>query len=205
MRSAPARGERLRKICVSGTRTSPSSRQTKPRRAGEIANCSSGSRGSLSRSSSSASIFRSSPCVRSASPRWAKATTTRLPPRTKAASSFSASARPRAATAGRCPSNGEPAPLVRALDALVAGEGDSLGQVVDGDLVADGEPDRLRPRPGRRQQVGEGGRGGAHEAAARQHVERTGPLADEVRRRLEPGAPADAAAREERDLLVAEE
>ena len=44
----------------------------------------------------------------------------------------------------------------------------------------------------------------ADESAAFEHVERSRPLADEVRRRLEAGAPADAAAREKRDLVVAE-
>ena len=35
--------------------------------------------------------------------------------------------------------------------------------------------------------------------------ESAGPLADEVRRGLEPGAPVDAARREQRDVLIAEE
>ena len=56
-------------------------------------------------SSSVASTRRSMFCVRSASPRCGNATTTRWPARTNAASSFSASARPRAAIAGRCASN----------------------------------------------------------------------------------------------------
>ena len=37
---------------------------------------------------------------------------------------------------------------------------------------------------------------------AREHVERAGPLADEVGRRLEPRAPAHTAARKQRDALV---
>ena len=45
----------------------------------------------------------------------------------------------------------------------------------------------------------------ADEAAAREHVERARALADEVRRRLEAGFPADAAARHRADELVAEE
>ena len=40
---------------------------------------------------------------------------------------------------------------------------------------------------------------------AREHLERAGPLSDEVRRRFETGAPADAAARQERDPLRAGE
>ena len=101
-----ARGGRLRKTCVSGRRTSPSSRQTKPRRAGATANSSSGCSGRswpASRMRASARFSRLS--VRSASPACGKATTTRLPPLTKPFSSFSASARPRAAIAGRCASN----------------------------------------------------------------------------------------------------
>ena len=63
------------------------------------------SRGSSSSGSSSrASMRRSRFCVRSASPRCGNATTTRCPPRTKPCSSFSASASPRAAIAGRCAS-----------------------------------------------------------------------------------------------------
>ena len=52
-----------------------------------------------------ASTFRSRRCVRSASPWCGKVTTTRRPCLTIAASSFSASASPRAAIAGRCASN----------------------------------------------------------------------------------------------------
>ena len=97
-----ARGGRLRKTCVSGSSTSPSSRQTKPRRAGATAKRSSGCSGSswpASRTRESARLSRLS--VRSASPACGNATTTRLPPRTKPFSSFSASASPRAAIAGR--------------------------------------------------------------------------------------------------------
>ena len=54
--------------------------------------------------SSSASTRRSIAFVRSASPSCANVTTTRLPALTKPARSFSASTRPRAATAGRCAS-----------------------------------------------------------------------------------------------------
>ena len=106
-----ARGARLRKICVSGSRTSPSSRQTKPRRAGETVKKRPASSGSSSPSSShSTSSRRSRFAVRRPSPRCGKATTTRWPARTKEASSFSASASPRAAIAGRCASkaNGWP-------------------------------------------------------------------------------------------------
>ena len=101
-----ARGGRLRKTCVSASSTRPSSRQTNPRRAGATAKRSAGSAASASPSASiGASIFRRSAACRSASPRCANATTTRFPERTNPASSFSASARPRAAMAGRCASN----------------------------------------------------------------------------------------------------
>ena len=105
-RRLSARGGRLRKTCVSGRRTRPSSRQTKPRRAGATANRSSGCSGRSSPASSSRESARLSRLsVRSASPACGNATTTRLPPLTKPFSSFSASARPRAAIAGRCASN----------------------------------------------------------------------------------------------------
>jgi len=65
--------------------------------------------------------------------------------------------------------------------------------------------DRLGPRRRRRQQLRERRRGGAHEPAPGEDVERARPLADEVRRRLEPGLPADAAARQEADDGLAEE
>ena len=101
--------------------------------------------------------------------------------------------------------DGELAALLGALDPLVAGEREVLGEAVEAGLAADLEPDRLRPLRRRRHALGERGRGGGDEAAAREHVERARPLADEVRRRLEAGAPADAAARQERDALGADE
>ena len=103
---------RRRKTCVSGRRARPRSRQTKPRRAGLTANRSSASSGSSSPGSSRrASTRRRRFWVRSASPWCGKATVVRSPPRTSARSSFSASARPRAAIAGRWASkaNGCPA------------------------------------------------------------------------------------------------
>ena len=42
------------------------------------------------------------------------------------------------------------------------------------------------------------------EAARSEHVERAGSLADEVRRGLEPGLPADTAAGQERDAVLAD-
>ena len=98
--------------------------------------------------------------------------------------------------------NGELASFFRSLDALVARERESLRQVLVGVLR---EPDRLRACLRRRKALGDRSRRGGDEAAGREDVECSGPLADEVRRRLEPGAPADAAARQERDAIVAEE
>ena len=76
------------------------------------------------------------------------------------------------------------------------------------------------PRPARRRRraviaSGRWSRGGsafgtaerrrAHESAAREDLERARPLADEVRRRLEPALPPDAARREQPDVLLPEE
>ena len=98
--------------------------------------------------------------------------------------------------------DGELAALLGALDALVARERKPLREVFLGVL---GEPKRLGPLVRRRKALGDRGRRGGDETAGGEDVERTGPLADEVRGRLEPGAPADAAARQERDHVVAEE
>ena len=101
--------------------------------------------------------------------------------------------------------DGELAALLDPLHPLVAGKGEVLRERCR-------SPARRRPpsssragsRLRRRQPLGERGRRRADEPAACEHVERAGPLADQVRRRLEPGVPADAAAREQRDALVAE-
>ena len=98
--------------------------------------------------------------------------------------------------------NRELAPFLGSLDALVAREGESLRQVL---LRVLGQPDRLRALLGRWQAFGDRGRRGRDEAAGGEDVERPGPLTDEVRRRLEPGAPTNAAARQERDAVVTEE
>ncbi len=287
------------------------------------------SSGSLSSGSRiRASTLRSMFCVRSASPRCGNATTTRCPERTSAASSVSASARPRAAIAGRCASNEngwlcgnesssvvpfseigwslsssqmrrtssgwktksgarssgatrsfgtgpdlalvpvpvlhqvepplgrridrarldrvqralrerreranrldlvaeeldaqrlaagrredvddaaahrELAAVVDALDALVAGDRERFREPLDADLASRAELERLRSRARRRQRLRERAGRRADEPAGGEDAERAGPLADEMRRRLEPGLPADAAARQEPDLLLAEE
>ena len=101
--------------------------------------------------------------------------------------------------------DGELAALLRPLDALVPGEREVFRQRLDPRLVADRQPDRLRPLARGRQPLGERGRRGADEPAAGEDVEGAGPLADEVRRRLEAGAPTDAAAREQRNAVGADE
>ena len=63
----------------------------------------------------------------------------------------------------------------------------------------------LGPRRERRHALGESGRRGADEAAARKRVESARPLADEMRRRLEPGAPADAATGQQRNPVRPDE
>ena len=102
-----------------------------PRRAGEAAKSSAPSAGRASRLEHRASARRSRRCVRRASPRWGKETTTRRPERTSAFSSRSASAMPRAASAGRCASNASSWPLGKRIE---------LGAVA---------PDRRRARPAR--------------------------------------------------------
>ncbi len=68
-----------------------------------------------------------------------------------------------------------------------------LGERLDAGLVAAGDAQRSRPLGHRRHPLRDRGRGRADEAAALEHVERPGALADEVRRRLEAGGPVDAA------------
>ena len=103
------------------------------------------------------------------------------------------------------PRSGELAALLSLVDALVAGESEVFGEAVDSRLVARRDAERRRARLRRRHPFGERRRGCADEASRREHVERPRPLADEVRWRLEPGAPAHSAAGQERDVLVAEE
>ncbi len=79
-----------------------------------------------------------------------------------------------------------------------------LGECVDARLVPDGEVEPRRAGGRRGHQLRERGRRCADEPAGGEHVERPSPLADEVRRRLEPRPPADAAARQQRHPIVAE-
>src|SRR5205823_9053108 len=96
-------------------------------------------------------------------------------------------------------------PLVGAFDAFVAGEGERLRQRLERELGTERDVNRFGPRARRRQGLGDRGGGGADEPSAREDVQRAGTLADEVRRRLEAGAPVHAAARQQRDELVAQE
>ena len=93
--------------------------------------------------------------------------------------------------------NGELAAFLHALDTLVAGEREPFGQLLEARLVAALEAERRGPLIGRRQPLGDRFRGGADEPSSGKDVERPCPLADEVRRGLEPRSPADAAAREQ--------
>ncbi len=101
--------------------------------------------------------------------------------------------------------DGELAALVSALDPLVARARELLRQAVEAGLAADLQPDRLGPCSRRRHALGERGRRRGDEAAAGEDVEGAGALADEVRRRLEARAPADAATRQQRDVVGADE
>ena len=101
--------------------------------------------------------------------------------------------------------DGELAPLVDAVDALVAGEGQVLREAVDARLVSRPQRERHGARLERREPVRERASGGADEAARSEDVERAIALAHEVRRRREPGLVRDTAAREERDIPAADE
>jgi hypothetical protein len=99
----------------------------------------------------------------------------------------------------------ELAALLDPLDPFVARERKGLGEAVDAGLVPDRELVRRRALPLRRVPFGERRSGRADEPAGGEHVERTGTLAHEMRRRLEARVPADASARQERHAVGAEE
>ena len=101
--------------------------------------------------------------------------------------------------------HGELPAVVDALDALVAGDRERFREPLDADLASRAELERLRPRARRRQRLGQGAGRRADEAAAGKYRQSARSLADQMRRRLETGLPADAAARQEPDLLLAEE
>ena len=83
--------------------------------------------------------------------------------------------------------DGELASLVDAVDALVAGERELLREPVDARLVAHPELERRGSRLERREPVRERAGRRADEPAGGEHVERAIALADEMRRRREPG------------------
>ncbi len=101
--------------------------------------------------------------------------------------------------------DGEVATLLDAVDALVPRECEQLCERLEPWRLAGREPDRRRPGLLRRQRLRDRCRRGADETARCKHVERPRSLADEMRRRLEPRAPVDAAARQQRDALLADE
>ncbi len=95
--------------------------------------------------------------------------------------------------------------LLDPLDALVAGRRQLLDQRVEPGLVAANDSKRRGPERDRRQALRHRCGRCADEPASLEHLERPRSLADEMRRRLEPGAEVDAARREERDCVLAEE
>ena len=95
--------------------------------------------------------------------------------------------------------------LLRPLHALVTSERERLREPLDTRLLPDLEPNRRRPVLRRRHPLGHRDRRRADEPAAREHVERARPLPDEMRRRVEPGSPADAPPGQERHALGADE
>ena len=101
--------------------------------------------------------------------------------------------------------DGELPAVVDAVDAVVAGERKQLRERFDADLEPGSELDRRRPRARRRERLRERAGRRAHEPAALEERQRSRSFSDEVRRRLETGLPRHAAARQEADLLVAEE
>ena len=96
-------------------------------------------------------------------------------------------------------------PLVGTLHPFVAGERKRLGELLEAELFAQRDADRLRPgvRRGHRlcQRRGRSG----NEPARGEDVEGASPLADEVWRGVQAGAPVHAPARQHRDPFVAEE
>src|SRR5262249_3627221 len=100
--------------------------------------------------------------------------------------------------------HGELAAVLDPIDAPVAGEREPLGQPLDAVLRADRDPNRSRSYSLRRHALGDRGRRYDDEPPGSEHVERAGPLADEVRRRPQSRVPANAAAGQQGDTLGAE-
>src|SRR5215213_7353161 len=101
--------------------------------------------------------------------------------------------------------NGELPTLLHAVDPLVSRQRQPLGERLEPRCGADDQLDRLRPGGRWRQRLGERRSRRADEAAGGEDCQRPRALADEVRRRLETRAPADAATRQQPNALLAEE
>ena len=101
--------------------------------------------------------------------------------------------------------HGEMTAIIHPLHTLVARKRKRLRQPFDAGLESRPQLDRVRASLRRRQPFRERPRRGADKPAARQHVERARPLADEVRRGRQPRLRRDASARQQADRLVAEE
>ncbi len=101
--------------------------------------------------------------------------------------------------------HGEVAALLDAVDALVARERERFGKRVDPRFISRRDAQRGGPNGRRRDGLGERERRGADEPAGLEQLERTRTLADEVRRRLEPRAPANAAGGQQPDAFLADE
>ncbi len=99
----------------------------------------------------------------------------------------------------------ELAAVVDTLDPVVPCERERFAEPLDAKLEARSQLDGLGPGLRRRQPLGKRPRRGADEPAALEHVKRPRPLADEMRRRREPGLPGDAAARQQSNHVAAEE
>ena len=99
----------------------------------------------------------------------------------------------------------ELAPFLDPLDALVAGGRKLFGECIDPGLVAGRDANNRCPLAGRRNTFRHRRRGCADETAAVEHSKSTRTLTDEMRRWLQPRSPVDAARREQRHVLVAEE
>jgi hypothetical protein len=96
-------------------------------------------------------------------------------------------------------SNGYLPPLLGSLDALVTSQRERFHEAVDARLVAGSDTHYVRSLMGRRHALRECTGGHADEPSIGEHGERACALTDEMRRRLEPRAEANATARKQRD------
>jgi hypothetical protein len=105
----------------------------------------------------------------------------------------------------KTPADRELAALLGPLHTLVPREAERLGKLLEADLLTGSDANRLRPRIRRRHRLRQRSGRGADETPRCEHIQRAGPLADEVRRGLETGAPMHTAAWQQRNAFVAEE